>query len=290
MAVTREIRPSGPYSLALTLGWAGDATRRVRDGILTAVLSVDGLPELAAAAQDPDGTVALQAETEEGIEQLRFVLAVDDDHAEFLRRFAADPLIGEATRRFQGLRQLRTPTVAHALLRALCGQLIESGRARSLEARIVRAVTPPVAGTGLHEPPTASCLGRLAPAELRALGLHARRGASLVRICRSVDPERLRTVSTGAAAERIERERGLGPWSAGIVCLEGLGRPEIGLVGDLGLMKLLAALRGRRVEADETRELLAPYGEWAGLASLYLLKAFGRGLIPLPQRPRLVAA
>jgi 3-methyladenine DNA glycosylase/8-oxoguanine DNA glycosylase len=285
VALRREIRPRGPYSLALTVGWAGDATRRVRDGVLTAVLSIDGRPELAAAGQLPDGTVVVQAETEAGLEQLRFVLAVDDDHSDFLRRFARDPLLGEATRRLQGLRQLRTPTVAQALLRAFCGQLIESRRARQLEAKIVRALTPERDGTGLHEPPTAQTLARLAPAELRSLGLHARRSAALVRICRSLDPERLRALPTSAVAARVERERGLGPWSAGVICLEGLGRPEHGLVGDLGLIKLLRALRGGRVEADDTRDLLEPYGEWAGLASIYLLKAFARGLIPLPESP-----
>jgi 3-methyladenine DNA glycosylase/8-oxoguanine DNA glycosylase len=56
-----------------------------------------------------------------------------------------------------------------------------------------------------------------------------------------------------------------------MVCLYGLGRFERGLVGDLGLIKLCAALRGRPAEADDTRELLEPYEDWAGLASVYLL-------------------
>ena len=38
---------------------------------------------------------------------------------------------------------------------------------------------------------------------------------------------------------------------------------------------------GPRVETAETAALLKPYGEWAGLASVYLLAGFGRGLIPL---------
>ena len=37
------------------------------------------------------------------------------------------------------------------------------------------------------------------------------------------------------------------------------------------MIKLLASMRGRRVEGWETAELLEPYGEWAGLASVYLL-------------------
>ena len=121
---------------------------------------------------------------------------------------------------------------------------------------------------------------------LRQLGLHARRAAALVRISRSIDLERLRTLPTERAAAFIERERGLGPWSAGVVCLEGLGRNERGLVGDLSLIKLMSRLRGRWVEGHETAELLAPYGEWAGLASVYLATAFKHGLMPLPaERP-----
>jgi hypothetical protein len=53
-----------------------------------------------------------------------------------------------------------------------------------------------------------------------------------------------------------------------------LGRFERGLVGDLGLIKLCAALRGRRADAQDTRELLEPYGEWTGLAGVYLLAGF----------------
>ena len=56
-----------------------------------------------------------------------------------------------------------------------------------------------------------------------------------------------------------------------MICLKGLGRYERGLVGDLGLIKLAAALRRRWATAEDTRELLEPYGEWAGLASVYLL-------------------
>src|SRR5439155_21829546 len=118
-----------------------------------------------------------------------------------------------------------------------------------------------------------------APPRLRALGRHARRGASLVRLCRSLELERLHDQPTAAVVRRLERERGLGPWSVGVVCLHGLGRFEHGLVGDLGLVKLLRAIRGRQVvETWETAELLELYGEWAGLASVYLIAGFGSGL------------
>jgi 3-methyladenine DNA glycosylase/8-oxoguanine DNA glycosylase len=251
--------------------------------MLTMALPIGERAELAAAYQLVDGRMVLRAQSEEGFERLRFVLALDADHTEFLRRFGNDPLIGEATRRFRGLRILRLPTVAHALLRAFCGQLIESSRARALEKRIVRTLCPRVDAADLHQAPTGATLGAVAPMHLRALGLHARRGASLVRICRSIELERLHDQPTEVVAARLERERGVGPWTVGVVCLEGLGRPERGLVGDLSLVKLLSDLRGHWVEAHETAELLEPYGEWAGLAGRYLLLAYANGLIQLPR-------
>ena len=274
------VRPRGPYSLALSARLAGDATRRVREGLVTARCGGG----VARAFQSQDGTVTIRSESATAAEKLRWMLALDDDHSEFLLRFAGDPLVGRATKHLRGFRPVRTATVAQALLRAVCGQLIDSKTARSLERSVIRALqSRAVAATGLSEPPTTSTLAAAAPFELRRLGLHERRGAAVVRLCRSLELERLHEIPTDAVVRRLERERGLGPWSAGVVCLEGLGRYEHGLVGDLGLVKLVRRLSGRRtVETWETAELLEPYGEWAGLASVYLLAGFGRGLIPLP--------
>jgi 3-methyladenine DNA glycosylase/8-oxoguanine DNA glycosylase len=277
--VTAVVRPRGPYSLRVSARHGSDSTRIVRDGVVTTTFSVGGRLEQARAWQRADGPVVIQAVSEEGADRMRFVLGVDDDHSEFLRRFAADPLIGLTTQRLRGLRPLRTATVAHALLRAVAGQLITASRAREIERSVIRATTRELGG--LHAAPTAADLGRLAPAELRRLGLGARRGASLVRLCRGGDLEALKGVPTDVAAQRLERERGLGPWSAGVVCLQGLGRYERGLARDLGLVKLASALWGRRVEAEETDVLLEPYGEWAGLASVYLLAGYTAGLVGL---------
>ena len=64
-------------------------------------------------------------------------------------------------------------------------------------------------------------------------------------------------------------------WSVATFFLHGLGRYDRGLVGDLGLIRLCGELLGRRAEAEDTAELLARYGEWAGLASLHLLRSAG---------------
>lgn len=280
MSLELAVAPRGPYSLALSARLSSDATRTFRDGVFTSVLAAGERVEVARAWQAPDGTVTIRAASAAGAETIRWILALDDDHSGFLRRVRDDPLLARSARELRGLRPIRLPTVAQALLRAFCGQLIEAKRARRLEQTIVRSLC--AAGPErLHVSPTAADLGALAPAQLRALGLHERRAAALVRLCRTLDLERLRTHPTEAVRRRLERERHLGPWSVGVVCLEGLGRFDHGLVGDLGLIKLLRTLRGRPVEGWETAELLDPYGEWAGLASVYLLAGYARGLLPL---------
>jgi 3-methyladenine DNA glycosylase/8-oxoguanine DNA glycosylase len=278
LTVELAVRPRGPYSLAFSARRSSDATRTFRDGLFTAVVAVDGRPELARAWQSTDGTVTIYGDSTAVVDRLRWILALDDDHSDFLRSVRDDPMLGRASRALRGLRPLRVATVAQALLRAFCGQLIEAKRARRLEQTIIRTICAE-GPEHLHVAPVTADLAALAPSQLRALGLHAGRGASLVRLCRTIELERLHDVETDVVATRLQRERGLGPWSIGVVCLEGLGRYDYGLVGDLGLVKLLRTLRGRPVEGWETAELLEPYGEWAGIASMYLLAGYSRGLL-----------
>jgi 3-methyladenine DNA glycosylase/8-oxoguanine DNA glycosylase len=134
--VELDVRPSGPYSLALSVRFAGDATRRVQEGLVTARCC----GSVARAWQARDGIVSIRSESAEAAEKLRWMLALDDDHSEFLRQVADDPLLGRASKHLKGLRPVRTATVAHALLRAVCGQLVDSKTARTLERRVIRSL------------------------------------------------------------------------------------------------------------------------------------------------------
>ena len=256
--VEAAFAPRGPYRLRLMRP----------SGRWRASLPAGGYAE---AWQEPTGAVRVRATGEAELELARFMLALDDDTAEFHRRFARDPVLGPSARALVGFRPLRLATVAHAALRAVCGQLIESGRARAIERAIARA-----AGS---RSPTAAQLGRFSPAALCRHGLAPQRAATLVRLCRTVDLEDLRRQPTARAVARLGRERGIGPWSCAVIALEGLGRWEQPLVGDLGIVKIASALAGRWVEPGETAELLAPYREWSGLASCVLLAGWSRGLV-----------
>jgi DNA-3-methyladenine glycosylase II len=270
--VETTIEPRGPYSLAQSARHRTDATRSFRDGVLTVAFELDGTPVTARVRQRGDGTLETWIDgPAAALEPLRFMLAADDDHTPFLEAFRDDPLVGPAIRRRKGLRPLRTATVTHALLKAVCGQLIQASAARRLERRLLATAT--AEHEGLRLPPARETFAGFAPAELARHGLAARKAATLVRLSRELDLERLRRASSASAASRLLRERGLGPWSTGVIALYGLGRFDQGLVGDLGLVKLSSRLSGRPATVEDTRELLAPYGEWAGLASVYLLGA-----------------
>ncbi|HEX2434865.1 MAG TPA: hypothetical protein VHI55_13040 [Gaiellaceae bacterium] len=283
------VRPRGPFSLRASARLAGDATRRFNGRVLLCLFEIDGRLERAAAWQEADGAVALRALSEDGLERMKAVLPLESDHTEFLRCFADDPLLRRPVRELRGMRPLRLGTVTQAVLRAICGQLIEAKRARNLELRLIRA-TGATDGV-LYAPPEPKAFRAFAPAQLQRFNLSARKAATLVRLCRTLDLERLRLVPASGAARRLERERGLGPWSVGVICLHGLGSYQFGLVGDLGLIKLCSTLLGQRAEPEDTAELLAPYGEWQGLASIYLLAGFARGLLPVtPERHLLTAA
>jgi 3-methyladenine DNA glycosylase/8-oxoguanine DNA glycosylase len=263
------VRPRGPYRLNLmTYGRAFETP----------------LPGGArgVAWQRRDGALELRAPDERALELLRFVLAADADTTEFVRRYRNDALLGPSVRHLYGLRPLRMPTVARAALHAFCGQLIQAGEAMRLERRILRSIGDPA--------PTREPIAALSPARLRQLGLATQRASALVRVCRTIDLERLREQPIEAVEARLLRERGIGRWSLGVIALRGIGSYRHGLVGDLALVKLCSSLRGRWVELHETAELLAPYEEWAGLAGVYLMRGFENGLVPgaSPDHARLV--
>ncbi len=273
MTTLIEVRPSGPYDMRMTLGGVRDGTLRLLDDGAELVFATPAGPAHARVAQRRDGAlrIALAAPDDgSALDRLRFLLALDDDIAPFLALAARDDLLAGPVARARGLRAARKGTCVHALVAGLAGQLVTFDEARRIERAIVRLAGVPHAGLTLS--PDRLGLARLSAAQIAASGLSSRRASALVRIAGQLDLERLLTVPPDAAAARLLRERQLGPWSVGTFFLHGLGRYDRGLVGDLGLIRLCSELLGRRAEADDTAELLARYGDWAGLASLHLLR------------------
>ena len=248
--VEAVLRAAGPYSLRLTAGTSTWTARLAGE-------------RWASAQQLQDGRVIVRASDELAVDEARFMLALDDDTSEFHRRFARDPLLGPTVQRLRGMRTRRKATVTHAVIRAVAGQLIQASKALAIERAIIR-------GCG-EDPPTREALAGLSPARLTGYGLAASRAATLARLARGLDLEGLRRKPDALA--RLERERGVGPWTVGVVALQGLGRYDAGLVDDLASREAprLAAPAVARARRDRrapravrrvagARERLSPAG------------------------------
>lgn len=238
-------------ALGTPAGTARAAVRQRHDG------------DLEVGLTGPDAAAALDA--------VRFVLATDDDHAPFLRLARRDPRMAPVSVRWPGYRPARRGSVAQSVIAAACGQLVTGRQAAQMERSVV-GMTSGRGPDGLCAPPSGAALAGLQPARATASGLAARRAAAMVRLARGIDLERLHGLPTDRVTARIMREPWLGAWSAGVIGTYGLGRHDAPMLGDLGLMRIVAAETGRWPEPEETRALVERYDEWSGLASAYLLR------------------
>jgi 3-methyladenine DNA glycosylase/8-oxoguanine DNA glycosylase len=278
-----EVTPRWAFRLPMTNGM--DGVLRRRDGVLHRLLHVGDEPVVVRAAQPEARRVVLGAQAasataaEAALGRMRFALGLDDDLSAFHARFRDDPLIGPVVRAAPWLRTTRRPEPFEALAWALCEQLIEYGRAAAIERRIVWRLGRSCARTGLRDLPSAATLARQAPALLQSYDLAAGRAVALVRCAREVASGRvdLRAPDPEQGWRRLRAISGVGSWTIACLALHGQGRHDAVLAGDLHLRKLVGHLvtGDPRARADEHEVVafFAPYGEWAGLAATYALRA-----------------
>lgn len=274
-----------------------DGVLRCRGGVLERLLHLEGRPAVVRVAQTGERRVLFGAWAEDrdlaaaAIARMRFALAVDDDLRPFWERYRDDPLIGASLRRAPWLRITRRPLAFEALAWAVCEQLIESTRAAAIERRIVWALGPRCADSGLRDVPSPSALAGCAPAQLESFDLSGRRAIALVRVAREVAAGRIEL--DGGDHERAWRRLlaipTIGRWTVEMLARTGQGRYDVVPAGDLNYLKLLGRWQSggnpaARADEGEVRALFARYGEWAGLAAAHALRA------PLPTGRRLAAA
>ncbi len=293
-----EVTPR--WAFRLVPGGGMDGVLRTRGGIHERLVHVEEHPAVVRVVQVAADRVLFAARAvradaaQEAIARMRFALGVDDDLAPFHARFRHDRTLGRALRADPTIRVRRRPEPFEALAWAITEQLIEYGRAAAIQRRIVVHLGRRCSRTGLRDLPSAATVAGLAPARLAALDLSAGRALALVRVAREVARGRvhLRDPDHERGWRRLRAIPGVGAWTVEMLATAGQGRHDQVPAGDLGLRKLV----GRRLSADpraiadeeEVRSFFTPYGEWAGLAAAYLLRAGPprpfRGLTP-PARP-----
>lgn len=303
-----EVKPPSPFRLPR--GGSSDRTLRVRGGVATRLLHVDGSPVLVHAWQPERDRVRFRAEAIEpervlrpsitmppcpgpadreqlelAIERMRSALWVDVDLSDFQRRFRRDRLVGPLIRRLPGFRPRSRPWPWEALAAAVVGQLIEARRAALIERRIAgrwgaRLGEGPDA---LRDVPGPTAIAGRAPAELEQMDLAGKRAIAMRLLAREVVTGRCRIEDPGRDARLLGMPQ-IGPWTVQCLGLFGRNEPDSLPAGDLAYIKLVGRLRGegRRATIPEVEEFYAPYEPYRGLvgaltlAGLYRLVSHGR--------------
>jgi 3-methyladenine DNA glycosylase/8-oxoguanine DNA glycosylase len=143
--------------------------------------------------------------------------------------------------------------------------------------------------------PTAQAIAGARLAALRECGLSARKAESLRHLARAIESgelteEKISGMPTDVALRTLIELPGIGPWSAGLVLLRGLGRMDVFPPGDVGAARRLGSLMGPRSRASLSR-VVERFGDQRGYLYFCALggSLLAKGLIhaapTVPRRP-----
>lgn len=281
--VEQDVVPIGPYRMppagrdrVLRRGPRRELMRLMHVGdapVVVAAWPVAGAVRLSARA----GTREAAAHA---VARMRFALGLDHDLAPFHEEFRHDRLIGHVIRRMPWVRPLRRPEPFEALAWAITEQLIDSGRAETIQRRLVASFGRRSDCGRLRDAPAAATLAGRSPAELERCGLSHRRSLAMIRAAREVAAGRADLSDHEPAWRRLRRIPEIGSWTLERLAYHGQGRDDQLPAGDLAYVKLVGRLAGlrRRASEDEVRAFFARYAPYQALAGTYML--VGRFSLP----------
>jgi len=187
-----------------------------------------------------------------------------------LRR--GDPVLGAVIRRVGACELRRRGDPYRYLVRSVIFQQITGAAGRAIEKRLHAAL-------GGRVPVPAQL--RVAETEtLRGAGLSRQKIESIRAIAtafdeRTLDGRRLARLSDEAVVEAVTQVRGVGEWTAHMLLMFSLGRPDVLPVGDYGVRKAARDLYGlaelpKRKELEALAEAWRPY---RSVATWYLWRS-----------------
>lgn len=284
-----------PYRLDLT----ADALRRLAanavdviaaDGTYRRVLTDAYGSNLIEVQQRDARTLTLKmtgARPKRWVPVVGYMLGTQAELGEWHPRVQPFPWLADLTKQLRGMHPPRYPTLWEALAHAIVFQQISIHAATAIMRRTVQTMSAPIEHAGAEYYPFFSPSQILyAPDDpLRAAGLSANkiqhlRSAAAAIEDGAVSEKILAPLSSEEAAERLRAVRGIGPWSAAVVLLRGLGRLDVFPLKDSGVAQSLHALSGdRELDAPALLDALGPV---RGMLYFHLLLGRVRNLTPAP--------
>ena len=284
---THEIPVVTPYRLDLTVS----ALRRMASNLVD-VYTPDGRylralggfaePVIVSVTQPRADALAVSirgsaGDTERVLASVCRMLGTERDLSDFERQAGTIPWLAPLARRMRGLKPPRYPTLFEASASAIVFQQLSLYSASAIMRRLILALgtTLEFNGIPLAVFPGIEVVLGADDAVLRAAGLSAGKLATLRRVAEAIDSGALSEAmlearSSTDAGSLLRDIKGIGPWTAAVILLRGLGRLDVFPGNDSSVAANLALVAGERVDAGPIVDTL---GSQRGMLYFCLLLA-----------------
>jgi DNA-3-methyladenine glycosylase II len=282
------VRVAEPYRLDLTVS----VLRRLSTNLVDAltpeveylrVLEDAHRPMLVRVSSQKRGTLLVTLEGERrahqrALETVHRMLGIDRTLREFDRGAARIPWLRPLALRMRGVKPPRYPTLWEACVNAIVFQQVSIHAASAILRRYVVTLGSPFElrdGPILHAFPEAEVTLRENDDVLRAAGLSTNKIAALRRVAETLvsgtlDERMLEERSSVEAAALLRSIKGIGPWTATVILLRGLGRLDVFPMNDSGVARGLTFVGGSPAEIENVLDVL---GSQRGMLYYHLLLA-----------------
>jgi 3-methyladenine DNA glycosylase/8-oxoguanine DNA glycosylase len=218
---------------------------------------------------------------------LRTVLGLDLDVEPARRVAESDRRLRPTAQALRGMRPPRFPEIFEAFANVVPFQQLSLDAGVAIVSRLVERFGERLAhdGRGFYAFPKAKAIAGARIEALRACGLSLGKAESIRSLARLIESgelsaEKLAGMSTDDALETLVDLPGIGPWSAGLVLLRGLGRLDVFPSGDVGAERGLRTLL-RAGARTSLKRIVARFGDRRGYLYFCALggNLLARGLI-----------
>lgn len=209
---------------------------------------------------------------------VRQVLGADRDVGKFHRAAARIAWLAPLAKRMRGVKPPRYPTLWEACANAVIFQQLSLRAASAIMHRLIVAVGQPVEVDGVPVPlyvfPGPERFQHEADERLRAMGLSANKIATLRRVAealgsKALDAASLERCTSADAAAMLRGIKGIGPWTATVILLRGLGRLDVFPANDTSVATNIALAAGSA--PPDVRQVLDQLGSQRGMLYFHLL-------------------
>ncbi len=271
-----ELPVAEPFRLDLT----ASVLRRLSTNIVD-VLAPDGAylrvlgdleqPVLVRASKARNGALSVTLEGprsghRDALDAVRRILGIDRTLETFDAGARRIGWLRPLALRMRGVKPPRYPTLWEACVNAVLFQQVSIHAASAILRRLIVSLGSPLAfrgGVEMYAFPSAQRTLRANDSELRAAGLSANKIATLRRVgdalvSGALSEARLEGLPSVEAAAALRLFKGIGPWTATVVLLRGLGRLDVFPRNDSGVAASLSFAGGSTHELENVLTTLAP--------------------------------